>query len=259
MTLNKTGFYKAVFKTTSVKRTSDSKTHFVALSALACLSRWSGAVMLSFSCLAAVHAQAEAPKAEPAKVDAAAGEALFTNGDMTRNIPACVSCHGAGGNSVAAANPKLAGQAADYIYKQLSNFKPQPGGVKPQRMAPIMNNYAATLSENEMRNVAAYVNAQTLKPAMAKKDDTIALGEKIYRGGIANKQVPACAGCHGPNGAGIPAQFPRLGGQFADYTQAQLIAFRSGTRHNSVQMNTIAARLSDAEIAAVSNYISGLR
>ena len=89
--------------------------------------------------------------------------------------------------------------------------------------------------------------------------DTVALGEKIYRGGIASKQVPACAGCHNPSGAGIPAQYPRIGGQHADYTELQLTTFRSGARANSSQMMAIAARMSDKEIKAVSDYIAGLR
>ena len=122
-----------------------------------------------------------------------------------------------------------------------------------------MAGFAATLSDEDMRNLSAWFASQKLKPAAARNKDTVELGQKIYRGGIAAKSVAACAGCHSPNGAGIPAQYPRLGGQFAEYTEAQLVAFRQGARKNSAQMSAIAARLSDAEIKAVSDYIAGLR
>jgi cytochrome c553 len=118
---------------------------------------------------------------------------------------------------------------------------------------------AGTLSDDDMRNVAAFYASKSAKPGFAKNKDSVKLGEKIYRGGIADKAVPACAGCHSPNGAGIPAQFPRIGGQHADYAEAQLVAFRGGVRTNSVQMSAIAAKLSDAEIKAVADYIAGLR
>jgi len=110
-----------------------------------------------------------------------------------------------------------------------------------------------------MRHIAAFYAGKAAKPGAAKNKDTIRLGEKIYRGGILEKNVPACAGCHGPAGSGIPAQYPRLGGQHADYTEAQMIAFRSGARANSAQMMSIASRMSDVEIKSVSDYIAGLR
>jgi cytochrome c553 len=109
-----------------------------------------------------------------------------------------------------------------------------------------------------MRNVAAFYAGKSAKPGFAKNAATVALGEKIYRGGIADRQVPACAGCHSPNGAGMPAQYPRLGGQHADYTEAQLVAFRGGVRKNSVPMTGVAAKMNDAEIKAVADYIAGL-
>ena len=118
---------------------------------------------------------------------------------------------------------------------------------------------AGMLSPDDMKNVAAYYASKQAKPGFTKNKDTVALGEKIYRGGIAAKQVPACAGCHSPTGAGIPAQYPRLGGQHADYAEAQLVAFRAGTRANSAQMTAISARLSDKEIKAVADYVAGLR
>jgi cbb3-type cytochrome c oxidase subunit III len=171
----------------------------------------------------------------------------------------CAGCHGADGNSPTPANPKLAGQHADYLYKQLTNFKAKPGAKEPERNNAIMAAFAAQLSDQDMRNVSAYYAAQALTPAAARDKNLVELGRNIYRGGIAAKGVPACAGCHGPTGAGIPAQYPRLQGQYAEYTESQLAAFRQGTRANNASMTTISARLSDAEIKAVSDYIAGLR
>ncbi len=193
------------------------------------------------------HAEA-IKKAEPAK-----GEAIYTNGDAGRNIPACVSCHGAAGNSTIVQNPKLAAQHEAYTYKQLTNFK------GPERNNPVMTSIAKTLTDDEMKNIAAYLDTQVQKPGAAKNKDTLELGKKIYRAGIAEINVPACASCHSPNGAGIPNQFPRIGGQHQDYTTAQLTGFRAGTRKNSPQMSTIAKRMSDEEIKAVADYIAGLR
>jgi cytochrome c553 len=110
-----------------------------------------------------------------------------------------------------------------------------------------------------MKNVAAWLGTKTSAANFAKDKDTVVLGERIYRGGIADRQVPACAGCHAPNGAGIPAQYPRLSGQHADYTAAQLTAFRDGVRKNSAQMTGVSAKMNDREIKAVSDYIAGLR
>lgn len=171
----------------------------------------------------------------------------------------CAACHGADGNSTGPANPKLAGQHPDYLAKQLKNFKVAPGAKEAERVNPIMAGFAATLSEQDMADVAAYYASQKLKPAAARNPATVALGQRIYRAGIADKGVPACSGCHSPNGAGIPAQYPRLAGQYAEYTHSQLMAFRQGTRKNSQQMTVIASRLSDAEMDAVSDYIAGLR
>lgn len=197
-----------------------------------------------------VHAE-EAKKS--VKADPAKGETLFANGDPTRNIVACVACHGAAGNSAIVQNPKLAGQHEAYIYKQLTNFK------GPDRNNAIMTMIAKSLTDEDMKNIAAYLDAQSVKPGAAKNKMTVELGKKIYRGGIAEKNVPACAACHGPNGAGIPDQFPRLGAQHQEYTMAQLTSFRTGTRKNSIQMTTIAKRLSDDEMQAVSDYVAGLK
>jgi cytochrome c553 len=123
----------------------------------------------------------------------------------------------------------------------------------------VMKGFASALSEADMRSVSAFYGSKQTKPGTAKNKDLFTLGQKIYRGGIADKQVPACAGCHSPTGAGIPSQYPRVGGQHADYSEAQLNGFRSGQRANSVPMAAIAARLSDREIKAVSDYMAGLR
>lgn len=189
----------------------------------------------------------------PAKPDAAKGASLYEGGDNARGLPACVSCHGANGNSTISVNPKLSAQFAAYTHKQLVDFS------TPNRVNPIMSTYAGMLSDTEKRDIAAYLALQKAKPGAAKDKDTVELGRKIYRGGIAEKGVAACASCHGAAGAGIPVQYPRLAGQQQDYTLAQLTAFKNGTRKNSPQMSTLTERLSDAEMKAVADYIAGLR
>jgi cytochrome c553 len=196
---------------------------------------------------------AEAPKAAAAKPDPTKGGALYDSGDAARGLPACMSCHGAAGNSTIVANPKLAGQIEAYTYKQLVDF------TTPNRQQPVMTTYSKMLSDDEKKHIAAYLATQQQKPGAAKSKDTVELGRKIYRGGIADKGVAACASCHGANGHGIPAQYPRLAGQHQDYTYAQLEAFKAGGRNNSPQMTTLAQRLSPAEMKAVSDYISGLK
>lgn len=172
----------------------------------------------------------------------------------------CAACHGADGNSPLAPNPNLAGQHADYTQKQLMNFKPQ-GGKPAERPSAIMAGMVANLSAEDMGNLAAYFEAQKPRPRAARDAELVKLGQSIYRGGILSKSVAACTACHGPNGAGVPAQFPRLAGQFSEYTTAQLKAFRSGERANDPNrtMRAVAERLSDKEIAAVAEYIAGLR
>ncbi len=170
-----------------------------------------------------------------------------------KSTQVCAACHTADGSRGSPANPILQGQHAQYLVKQLTEFK------AGKRANPIMSGMAAALTEDDMKNVAAFYASKQAKPGFAKNKELVTLGEKIYRGGIAAKQVPACAGCHSPTGAGIPAQYPRLGGQHADYAEAQLTAFRAGTRANSTQMTAIAARMSDKEIKAVADYVAGLR
>lgn len=200
----------------------------------------------------AVSAVASASEAAPAKADAAKGAKLYNEGTTT-GVPACVGCHGPNGNSMIPVNPKLAGQQEAYIYKQLVNF------TTPERMNPIMTAFSSMMSDADKKNVAAFLGTQKQEPGEAKNKDTIALGQKIYRGGIAEKSVPACASCHGVAGGGIPVQYPRVGGQHQDYAAAQLIAFRSAARKNSPQMTAITKRMSDEEINAVADYIAGLK
>ena len=172
----------------------------------------------------------------------------------------CVGCHGADGNSPIPVNPKLAGQHSDYLFKQLKNFKGWNG--KPaERENPIMGGMVAALEEADMKALAAHFSSQTLQPDSAKNPDLAKLGQNIWRAGLPAKGVPACAGCHGPAGAGLPAQFPRLAGQYADYTEAQLKAFRDGVRKNdpAQMMQTIALKMTDPEMKAVADYAAGLR
>ena len=201
----------------------------------------------AFSSFAAEEAKpaAAAAAAAPAKPDLAKGEASFG--------AVCVACHGPEGNSVIPANPRLAQQHPEYIIKQLHDFK------SGARDSAVMKGFASTLSDDDMRNIAYWLTLRSAKPGAAKDKDTVAMGEKIYRGGIQDRQIAACAGCHSPNGAGIPSQFPRLAGQHADYASTQLKAFRDGVRKNNAIMTTESAKLNDREIAAVADYIAGLR
>jgi cytochrome c553 len=191
------------------------------------------------------NAAQEVPAAATAMPDPAKGEAKFAT--------VCVACHAADGNSVITVNPKLAQQHPQYLAKQLEEFK------SGKRNNAVMKGFALALSDEDIRNITAWLTAQKAKPGFAKDKDLVALGERIYRGGIADRQIAACAGCHSPNGAGIPAQYPRLSGQHADYTAAQLTSFRDGVRKNSPQMAQVAAKLNDREIKAVADYIAGLR
>ena len=209
------------------------------------------AVAPSFAADAPAAAPTAAAPAKPAKPDPAKGDTLFNAGSAT--VQSCASCHNADGNSAIPANPKLAQQHPEYIVKQLEEFK------SGKRKSAIMKPLASALSEQDMRDIAWFVGSKKVKTGFSKDKDTIAMGEKIYRGGIADRQIPACAGCHSPTGAGIPAQYPRLGGQHADYTVAQLVAFRDGVRLNSAPMTGVAAKLNDREIKAVADYIAGLR
>ena len=188
-------------------------------------------------------AAGDAPKV--AKPDLVKGEASYT--------AVCAACHGADGNSAIAVNPTLAQQHTEYLVKQLQEFK------SGKRNNAVMKGFATMLTDEDMKNIAYWVASKPAKAGFAKDKDLVTLGERIYRGGIADRNIAACAGCHSPNGAGIPAQYPRLSGQHADYTVAQLNTFRDGSRANSQQMTQVAAKLNDKEIKAVADYIAGLR
>ena len=191
----------------------------------------------------------------------AAGEdkAAAPLGDAAKAQPiatsVCAACHGPDGNSPIPTNPNLAGQLPQYLYKQLSDYK------SSRRKNPIMMGIVASLSDGDMRNLAAYFSQQKARPGAAKDRDLVAAGQHLYRGGDSTTGVPACAACHSPDGAGIPIQFPRLSGQHGDYTLAQLLLFRSGERANDSNsvMRTIAQRMNDKAMAAVAEYIAGLR
>jgi cytochrome c553 len=197
---------------------------------------------LSAAVLAAVSIAAHAQAAKP---DTAKGAAAYGQ--------VCVACHAADGNSSLAANPKLAQQHPEYLIKQLQEFK------SGKRENAVMKGFATALSDDDMRNIGFWLAEQKAKTGAAVNKDLVSLGERIYRGGIPDRQIAACAGCHSPNGAGIPAQYPRLSGQHAEYTAGQLVAFRDGVRKNSLQMTQVAAKMNDKEIKAVADYIAGLR
>ncbi len=193
---------------------------------------------------------------EPAK-EAAPAAAKVAKPDLNAGAAkfgaTCAACHNADGNSAIPANPKLAGQHPEYLLAQLHAFK------SGKRANPIMSGMVAGLTDDDMRNIAYWAAAQKPKAGFAKNKELVAMGEKIYKGGIADRQVPACAGCHSPSGVGIPSQYPRLSGQHADYVAAQLTGFRDGTRKNNASMTTVAAKLNDKEIKALADYVAGLR
>jgi cytochrome c553 len=212
------------------------------------ISQLSRRALILALCSLAATAQAQDKKA--AKADPAKGQQIAST--------ICVACHGADGNSVISANPKLSAQHPDYLYRQLVDYA-KPATAKDARVNPVMAGFAAGLTDEDRRNVAAWFGSQKASLGTAKNKDTLEAGQRIYRAGIPEKAVPACTGCHAPTGAGIPSQYPRLGGQHAEYTEVQLKAFRDGTRRNNVPMMQISHRMSDAEIKAVADYVAGLR
>ena len=203
------------------------------------------ASLLTAATLAAPALPAFAAGETPAKPDLAKGKASYE--------AVCAACHGADGNSTIVLNPKLAHQHPEYLLKQLHDFKSE------KRADPVMKGFASMLSEEEMRNITGWLATQPAKTGFATDKELAKLGERIYRGGLPDRKIAACTSCHSANGAGIPAQYPRLSGQHADYTVKQLTAFRDGVRANNVQMRDVAAKLNDREIKAVADYIAGLR
>lgn len=202
---------------------------------------------MSFRVIAALAAGLVSATGVQAAGDAAKAATIATT--------VCVACHGADGNSAIPMNPKLAGQHPEYITKQLKNFK------SGERKNAVMSGMVANLTDEDMANLGAYFGAQKQNGGAAKTNGAGSLGEKLYRGGVPSKGIPACASCHGATGAGIPVLFPRLAGQHAEYTTNQLNTFRSGERANdgAAMMRGIASKLSDADIAAVADYIQGLK
>ncbi|MDA8224462.1 MAG: c-type cytochrome [Betaproteobacteria bacterium] len=201
-------------------------------------------VLTALTTFSLAHAEDTASKGDPAKAQQLASTV-------------CAACHGADGNSTAPDKPKLAGQGAAYITKQLMDFK------SGKRTNPIMQGIVASsnLTDDDMKNLGAYFSEQITKPGAAKDKDLAEAGEKIFKGGDAASGVPACMACHGPTGAGIPAEFPRLAGQHSEYVYTQLNNFRLGQRANDggKMMRTIAARMTDQEMKAVAEYVSGLQ
>jgi cytochrome c553 len=209
--------------------------------------------LLTLLCaMTAFGAQASETALATPKGDAARGKVIVSG--------VCLACHGLDGNSPTPANPKLAGQHPEYLFKQMKNFK-GVGGQPPERVNAIMNGMIAAYDEGQMRDLSAYFAQQKQTPEVAKSADTIELGKKLYRGGDLAKGLPACAGCHGPTGAGMPAQYPRIAGQYADYLEVQLKGFRDGVRANdpNKMMRMVALKMTDAEMKAVSDYVAGLR
>jgi cytochrome c553 len=209
---------------------------------LSCVALFASAALMSRAALAAEPA----PQPDLEKGKAIAGAV-------------CAACHMPDGNSMLPDNPILAGQHAAYTKKQLYNFRVKPGATQAERANAIMAGFAAMLSDADIRNVSAFYAAQKPKTAGAQRKELVEQGRAIYISGVPSKGVPSCAGCHGPAAAGIPAEYPRLAGQHAKYTEAQLVAFRGAIRKNSAQMIAIAAKMSDPEIAAVSEYIASLK
>ncbi len=202
--------------------------------------------LLALLAAAAMATPLAASESKPAaKADLVKGEAIATQ--------VCSACHTADGSRGSAANPIIQGQHPEYLVKQLTEFK------SGKRNNAVMTGFAAMLSDEDMKNISAWLASQKAKPGFAKDKDLVALGERIYRGGIPDRQVAACAGCHSPSGAGIPAQYPRLSGQHSDYTELQLKGFRDGIRKNNAVMTGVAAKMNDREIKAVADYIAGLR
>jgi cytochrome c553 len=173
----------------------------------------------------------------------------------------CGACHGADGNSAIAMNPKLAGQHANYLVKQLTEFKlaSQTGG-KEGRNNAVMNGMAAALSEQDILDLAAYYSSQEATASEAS-EDSVELGNKLYVGGDLQRGITACIACHGPKGNGTSLSgFPDISGQHSDYIATQLKAFRSGDRANSLNgmMADIAKRMNDKDIEVISSYVAGL-
>jgi len=211
------------------------------------------AATISIAALALIQLPPVAAAEGAAKVDLVRAKQIVDS--------VCAACHGADGNSVASVNPNLAGQGAEYITRQLQHFQ---SGL---RANPVMGAMSASLTPDEMVALGVYFSKQKPKGGTAKDPTLVKVGQSLYRGGVLAAGLPACASCHGPTGAGIPRNYPRLAGQHADYAYAQLKAFKAGERGadkdgKDVQgkiMAAIAQKMSDAQMKAVTDYTAGLR
>ncbi|SEM93027.1 c-type cytochrome [Nitrosomonas marina] len=188
----------------------------------------------------------------------------FAAGDVARGqeiaAGVCAGCHNPDGNSIIPINPSLAGQHAEYITKQLMDFKAEEG-EKPNRNSPVMASMVAPLSQQDMEDVAAYYAAQTPEPAgnISSDEDLLEMGKIMYHGGNIENGVPACASCHGPTGTGIPPHYPALAAQHAEYTYTQLDLFNKAERGNdNGVMQKVLTRMSGAEKRAVAEYIQSM-
>ena len=197
--------------------------------------------------------------ANPASAEGEGGKPDLAKAQQTVTT-VCAACHGTDGNSPSPVNPSLAGQHAEYLTLQLTHFK---SGV---RSNPVMAGMVANLSPDEMRALGIYFSQQKPKPPAAKDPALVSAGQKLYRGGNAATGLPACAACHSPSGVGIPSRYPRLSGQYADYTFAQLKAFKAGERGmdkagqdvNGKVMAQVASRMTEQEMRSVAEYAAGL-
>lgn len=195
---------------------------------------------------AAAPASAPAPAAAPTVEEIATG--------------VCAGCHNADGNSVIPMNPILAGQHAEYITKQLMDFKATESET-PKRNSPVMSSMVAALTQEDMKKLGEYYAKQKTSPSQAPADEKLLeLGKILYHGGNVDHGVPACASCHGPKGSGIPPRYPALAGQHAEYTMTQLNLFNMGDRGNDNNvMQKVLSRMSGQEKKAVSAYIATMR
>ncbi|MCF6436581.1 MULTISPECIES: c-type cytochrome [Pseudoalteromonas] len=173
----------------------------------------------------------------------------------------CAACHGPDGNAPVTMYPKIAGQHADYIYKQLQEFKlGMTSGGSEGRMDPVMSGMAMPLSDQDMKDLAAYFSTLNMSEGTTP-EDVVAAGQKLYKAGDAERGIPSCAACHGPRGNGTSlAKFPKISFQHPEYIKSQLLKFRDGTRKNDLNgmMQDIAKKLTDKDIETLSKYLGGL-
>jgi len=170
----------------------------------------------------------------------------------------CAACHASDGNSVIPGNPILAGQHYSYLKNQLNYFQVKEGEDTAKRENAVMLGIASGLSSDDIDNLSAYYSQQKIKPSYASNIELAKAGEVVYKGGDDSRGIPSCSSCHGPRGLGIPGQFPRVSGQHAAYTASTLKSYKNGSRANNNQMMQISARLTEAQINALAEYLAGL-